>query len=311
MRHSTHSHWGDLKAYRKRLSTQPLKLKDRLVRLSSKSAKTIHESLSTIRDAPKKVHELSQDIRLLQSVLERLRGCSLAHAPSSTVVSLQDMLQMCTAELTSIETRLTQFSTKQNSGRSSRMYRGILCYVKKEELEDARNRVRDKTTQANLFLGLLQAQAISDTSSRIDTQVSATTGILEQILGEVGRLHQRLDDNDQSESVEVDTDAIAGAVAENLAAMNLCSELEESILRLSSLADCDGLTLDADDAEQIIDDLQRFILTAKDKVSGKVSIGTSTMKEVSAVVQRDLKLVEGLILSVFASLSTAILIYIP
>lgn len=183
------------------------------------------------------------------------------------------------------------------------MYRGILCYVKKEELEEARNRVRDKTTQANLFLGLLQAQAISDTSSRIDTQASATTGILEQILGEVGRLHQRLDNNDQSTrtarftGVEVDTDAIAGAVTENLVAMNLCSELEESISRLSSLADCDGLTLDADDAEQIIDDLQRFILMAKDKVSGKVSMDTNTMKEDSAVVRRDLKLVEGLILS--------------
>ncbi|KAH6990054.1 hypothetical protein EDB80DRAFT_729426 [Ilyonectria destructans] len=70
------------------------------------------------------------------------------------------MLRICTAELTSIETRLTQFSTKQNGGRSSHVYGVILCYVKNEELEDARNRVRDKTTQANLFLGLLQAQAI-------------------------------------------------------------------------------------------------------------------------------------------------------
>lgn len=86
------------------------------VLLALKSAKTIRESLSTIRDAPKTVHELSQDIRLLQSVLERLRGCSLSHAPSSTVVSLQDMLQTCTAELASIESSLTQFSAKQNSG---------------------------------------------------------------------------------------------------------------------------------------------------------------------------------------------------
>ncbi|KAM5354570.1 hypothetical protein ACJ41O_001217 [Fusarium nematophilum] len=269
------------------------------VLLALKSAKSIHESLSVIGDAPRTVRELTQDVQLLQTVLERLKSCSISHAPGSTVASLQDMLQTCTAELSSIETRLTQFLLKQNSSRSRRVYKGILCYVKKEELEDARNRIRDKTTQANLYLGLLQAQAISDTSSRIDTQASTTTGILEQILGEVGRLHQRLD-NDTSTTTRDPGVAIkedmAGAVSDDLEAMNLCSELEESISRLSSLADCDRLTLDADDAEQIVDDLHRFILMAKNKVSGR-GMDMNTTREDGGVVRRDLKLVEGLILS--------------
>ncbi|KAH6886950.1 hypothetical protein B0T10DRAFT_490532 [Thelonectria olida] len=280
------------------------------VLLALKSAKVIHESLSSIKDAPRSLRELTQDIQLLQSVLGRLTHCSLNHAPSSTVVSLQGMLKTCTTELSSIEARLSQFSTKANGSRSSRILRGALAYVKEKDLEDARSRIRDKTTQANLYLGLLQAQAISDTSSRIDTQASATSGILEQILGEMTRLHERLDHKDasptrpQDGSLQADPDNAAGAVADDLEAMTLCSELEQSISRLSTLVDCDGLTLDADDAERIIDDLRNFIVIAKDKVSVKHN-GTgrepaaayNTTKEDARLEQRDLKLIEGLILS--------------
>ncbi|KAH7268836.1 hypothetical protein B0J15DRAFT_419337 [Fusarium solani] len=275
------------------------------VLLALKSAKVIHESLSAIKEAPRIVRELAQDIQLLQSVLGRLTHCPLSHAPSSTVTSFQDMLQACTAELSSIENRLEQFKKKPDSSRSSRVYKGILGYVKKEELEEARSRVRDKTTQANLDLGLLQAQAISDTTSKIDDQATATTGILEQILGEVARLHSRLDSNDASTSHDDATEDASASITQNLETMTLCSELEESISRLSSLVDHDGLTLDADDAEQIIDDLRKFILIARDNVKakqtgkgkGKATINPYAVGDDSGQVRRDLKLIEGLMLS--------------
>ncbi|RSM03369.1 hypothetical protein CDV31_010501 [Fusarium ambrosium] len=274
------------------------------VLLALKSAKVIHESLSAIKDAPRIVRELAQDIQLLQSVLGRLTNCPLSHAPSSTITSFQDMLKACTAELSGIENRLEQFKKKPESSRSSRVYKGILGYVKKEELEEARSRVRDKTTQANLYLGLLQAQAISDTTSKIDDQATATTGILEQILGEVVRLHSRLDNNDTSTTQHDDLAEDASAsITQNLETMTLCSELEESISRLSSLVDHDGLTLDADDAEQIIDDLRKFIVIARDKVAakktgnGKATANPYAVVDDSDQVRRDLKLIEGLMLS--------------
>ncbi|KAM6530371.1 hypothetical protein FALCPG4_008498 [Fusarium falciforme] len=275
------------------------------VLLALKSAKVIHESLSAIKDAPRIVRELAQDIQLLQSVLGRLTHCPLSHAPSSTVTSFQDMLQACTAELSSIENRLGQFKKKPDSSRSSRVYKDILGYVKKEELEEARSRVRDKTTQANLYLGLLQAQAISDTTSKIDNQATTTTGILEQILGEVARLHSRLDNSDAASATQHDdaSEDASASITQNLETMTLCSELEESISRLSSLVDHDGLTLDADDAEQIIDDLRKFILIARDKVSikqtgkGKATTNPYAVEDVGGQVRRDLKLIEGLMLS--------------
>ncbi|KAM0421330.1 hypothetical protein ACHAPT_010860 [Fusarium lateritium] len=276
------------------------------VLLALKSAKVIHESLLAIKDAPRIVRELSQDIQLLQSVLGRLTHCPLSHAPSSTITSFQDMLKTCTAELSSIESQLEQFKRKPDSSRPNRVYKGILGYVKKEELEEARSRVRDKTTQANLYLGLLQAQAISDTTSKIDNQATMTTGILEQILGEVARLHSRLDNNDASASA-IQHDAVnpdvSASITANLETMTICSELEESISRLSSLVDHDGLTLDADDAEQIIDDLRKFILIARDKVSanqtgkGKASANLYAVGDDRGQVRRDLKLIEGLMLS--------------
>lgn len=273
------------------------------VLLALKSAKVIHESLTVIKDAPRIVRELAQDIQLLQSVLGRLTHCPLSHAPCSTIRSFQDMLKVCTAELSGIEGRLEQFKKKPDSSRSSRVYRGILGYVKKEELEEARSRVRDKTTQANLYLGLLQAQAISDTTSKIDDQATATTGILEQILGEVARLHSRLENNGASASHDNAAEHGSDSITQSFETMTLCSELEESISRLSSLVDHDGLTLDADDAEQIIDDLRKFILIARDKVatkktgSGKAAANPYAVVDDSDQVRRDLKLIEGLMLS--------------
>ncbi|EEU38837.1 uncharacterized protein NECHADRAFT_83143 [Fusarium vanettenii 77-13-4] len=274
------------------------------VLLALKSAKVIHESLSAIKDAPRIVRELVQDIQLLQSVLGRLTHCPLSNAPSSTITSFQDMLQACTAELSGIENRLEKFKKKPDSSRSTRVYKGILGYVKKEELEEARSRVRDKTTQANLYLGLLQAQAISDTTSTIGHQATATTGILEQILGEVARLHSRLNNDTASTAQQDDaTEDVSASITQNLESMTLCSELEESISRLSSLVDHDGLTLDADDAEQIIDDLRKFILIARDRVSskqtgkGKATANPYAVNDDSDQVRRDLKLIEGLMLS--------------
>ncbi|KAF4436708.1 hypothetical protein FACUT_6303 [Fusarium acutatum] len=278
------------------------------VLLALKSAKIINESLSSIKDAPRIVSELSKDLESLQSVLGRISGSALQHAPTSTIESLNDILQACTTELSSIECRLAKFSTSSGSSRSSRLYKGVLAYVKKEDLENARSRIRDKSTQINLYLSLLQAQSLLQVSSRIDTHATATASILEQILGEVSKLHWRLDQDAAASEVEqlpttADDDATDSAMAGRLGAMALCSELESSISRLSTLIDHDGLALDADDAEQIIDDLRRFVVIAKERSieksrlsSNSTSYGSITEDDAKAL-GRDLKLIEGLILS--------------
>ncbi|KAG5789072.1 hypothetical protein H9Q69_011860 [Fusarium xylarioides] len=278
------------------------------VLLALKSAKIINESLSSIKDAPRVVNELSKDLESLQSVLGRISGSSLQHAPTSTIESLNDILKACTTELSSIEYRLAKFSTSSSSSRSSRVYKGVLAYVKKEDLESARNRIRDKSTQINLYLSLLQAQSLLQVSSRIDTHATATASILEQILGEVSKLHTRLDQDAAASEVgqlasNSDNDAIDSAMAGRLGAMALCSELESSISRLSTLIDHDGLTLDADNAEQIIDDLRRFVVIAKERSIEKsrlssISTGYGCVTEDDTkALGRDLKLIEGLILS--------------
>lgn len=122
------------------------------VLLALKSAKIVNESLSSIKDAPSIVSELLKDIESLQSVLGRIPGSLLRHAPTSTIESLNDILQACTTELSSIECRLEKFSTSSGSSRSSRMYKGVLAYVKKEDLENARGRIRDKSTQINITI---------------------------------------------------------------------------------------------------------------------------------------------------------------
>lgn len=84
--------------------------------------------------------------------------------------------------------------------------------------------------------------------------------------------------------------------------MEICSELDSSISRLSTLVDHDGLSLDAEDAEQIIDDLRRFVVVAREKSAANAKLKTSDVYSIGAesntkLVGRDLKLIEGLIIS--------------
>ncbi|CAG7562353.1 unnamed protein product [Fusarium equiseti] len=214
------------------------------VLLALKSAKIINESLSSIKDAPRTVIELLEDIKFLQSVLERLSQCTLQHASISTVDSLTQTLQGCTTELSSIEGRL--------------------------------------------------AKLLQDT-------VTATTSILEEILSEVSRLHARINQEPASRTEE-HSDAADDAIVNNLEALQLCSELDSSISRLSTLVDHDGLSLDAEDAEQIIDDLRRFVVVAREKSAANSKPENSNAYSIGAesntkLVSRDLKLIEGLIIS--------------
>ncbi|KAJ4112509.1 hypothetical protein NW768_011676 [Fusarium equiseti] len=270
------------------------------VLLALKSAKIINESLSSIKDAPRTVIELLEDIKFLQSGLERLSQYTLQHASISTVDSLTQVLQGCTTELSSIEGRLAKFLQDTVSSRSRRVYKGVLAYIKKEDLENARRRVRDKSSQINLYLSLLQAQSMAELSSKVDTQARATTSILEEILNEVSRLHARL--NHESVSGNEHSDPADDAIVDNLEALEICSELDSSISRLSTLVDHEGLSLDAEDAEQIIEDLRRFVVVAREKSAANAEPKSSDAYSIGAesstrLVSRDLKLIEGLIIS--------------
>nr|RBQ85011.1 hypothetical protein FVER53263_08826 [Fusarium verticillioides] len=118
---------------------------------------------------------------------------------------------------------------------------------------------------------------------------------------------QGIEDMEVSEVEQLPTNAgdgsIDSAMVGRLGAIALCSELESSISRLSTLIDHDGLTLDADDAEQIIDDLRRFVVIAKERSIEKSRLSSnsttySTVREDNTkALGRDLKLIEGLILS--------------
>ncbi|RBR03583.1 uncharacterized protein FIESC28_11740 [Fusarium coffeatum] len=271
------------------------------VLLALKSAKVINESLSSIKDAPRTVIELLEDMKFLQSILERLSQCTLQHASISTVDSLTQTLQGCTTELSSIEGRLAKFLQDTVSSRSRRVYKGVLAYIKKEDLENARRRVRDKSTQINLYLGLLQAQSMSELSSQVHTQAIATTSILEEILNEVSRIHARIS-HGPVPGIEEHSDVADDAIVNNLEALMICSELDSSISRLSALVGHDGLSLDAEDAEQIIDDLRRFVVVAREKSVANAKLKTSDAYSIGAesstkLVSGDFKLIEGLIIS--------------
>lgn len=64
---------------------------------------------------------------------------------------------------------------------------------KEKGLEHASGRVRGFVTELNLHLALLQAEGTASASSADATNANATSLAPGQILGEIGKIHDRLD----------------------------------------------------------------------------------------------------------------------
>jgi hypothetical protein len=174
---------------------------------------------------------------------------------------------------------------------------------KNKEIEQSRNRIRDCGTQLHLYLGLLQAEATAKASLAHATTAENTGNILQQILNEFGRIHERLDSIGDS----VSTGEPTKDQSENVMSMTepevikACCDLEESITRLSRLVDTDDSTLAAEDATEIIDALEKLIQSARDTVledrKSMCQHKELAMSEKKRRLQSELRMIGGMVCS--------------
>ncbi|KAM0425645.1 hypothetical protein ACHAPT_009177 [Fusarium lateritium] len=271
-----------------------------IIDLSIKSAKGIRDFLSAFSEAPQTVAQLAQDVEVLSTVLGRLSQCSLDTSSPETVTSLKLHLTTCANTLSAFEALLKSLHPA-STRRADRLRMGLRTVWKEKEIEQARSQIRDCGSQLHLYLGLLQAEATARTSSINASTAENTGNILQQILSEFGKIHDRLDNIGSSTA----TGEAAGSKSQHVSGiaepevMEACSELEESISRLSRLVDNNGSTLDAEDAAQIIDDLERLIRSARDRVckdQSTLSLPEERARnEKSRSLRNELRMIEGMI----------------
>lgn len=271
-----------------------------IIHLGIKSAQTSRDLLASFKDKPEPIAQLERDVDSLRVVFDRLSLCPLDASSPSTVKLLLHQLSACTKELADIETLLQRWKTKAN-GTSNRLRNSLRTVLREKDLEQARSRLRDFRIQLNLYLGLLQAEATASISAVNASNADATGNILQSILSQLGSVHSRLDTLGASPTADTSLSSTSGIVENDV--MKACSELEESVERLGRLVDHESSTLEAQDAEQIVDDLRILLESARDQVVHTYHDPRACIhqkekeKEERRTLQRELRAMEGMLFS--------------
>ncbi|KAJ4202301.1 hypothetical protein NW767_006260 [Fusarium falciforme] len=271
-----------------------------IIDLSIKSAKSIRDFLSTFNDAPQTVAQLAQDVEILSTFLERLSQCPLDISSPKTVASLKLHLDTCANTLSDFDALLKSLHPVSTS-RADRLRVRLRAVRKDKNIEKAQDRIRAFGTQINLYLTLLQVEATARTSSINASTAETTESIIQQILAKMERIQDPLDKKGTENGNPTATGELAGNRRQDISgvaepeAMEACSKLEESVSRLSRLVDNDGSTLDAEDAVQIINDLERLIQSARDKVCKDQS--TLSLPQELPSLPDELRMIGGMIYS--------------
>ncbi|KAI8668636.1 Helo-like-N domain-containing protein [Fusarium keratoplasticum] len=271
-----------------------------IIDLSIKSAKGIRDFLRNLNDAPQTVAQLAQDVEILSTFLERLSQCPLDISSPKTVASLRSHLDTCANTLSDFDALLKSLHPVSTS-RADRLRMRFRAVRKDKDIEKAQDRIRAFGTQINLYLTLLQAEATARTSSINASTAETTESIIQQILAKMGRIQDPLDKKGTENANPTATGELAGNRRQDISgvaepeAMEACSKLEESVSRLSRLVGNNGSTLDAEDAGQIINDLERLIQSARDKVWKDQS--TLSLPQELPSLPNELRMIGGMIYS--------------
>jgi hypothetical protein len=271
-----------------------------IIDLTIKSAKGIRDFLSTFNDAPQTVTQLAQDVEILSTFLERLSQCPLDISSPKTVASLKSHLDTCANTLSDFDALLKSLHPISTS-RADRLRMRLRAVRKDKDIEKAQDRIRAFGNQINLYLTLLQAEATARTSSINASTAETTESIIQQILAKMERIQDPLDKKDTENGNPAATGELGGNSCQDVSGvaepevMEACSKLEESVSRLSRLVDNNGSTLDAEDAVQIINDLERLIQSARDKVCKDQS--TLPLPQELPSLPNELRMIGGMIYS--------------
>ncbi|KAH8738057.1 hypothetical protein BGZ61DRAFT_583072 [Ilyonectria robusta] len=259
------------------------------------SAKTIHDVLSAIKDGPEGVERLTNEVAQLQHILERLSQIPFGNA--TDVAEMADLARKCANDVAVFESRLQRLQLSGADCRRARFRRRIQITFSDKDLEQMRDVIRAHVLMLNFRLNLVQTTQLSLST----TQSSEILGLLQQLKGDVAALHQsRASGNDQpaapahSHAMEVDDEASVPPSTDDTA-------LDESISRLTKLVAEKECTVDSEDAEQLIQDLETLLASAqRNEIESSHEVTpdhpTSDHSEGEAV-WKELKLVNNLISS--------------
>ncbi|EEY19231.1 predicted protein [Verticillium alfalfae VaMs.102] len=208
------------------------------VTLTLKSAKTIHDVLSAVKEAPDSVRRLTSEVIFMQSILRRLSNFTnlqIQTIPVSDAEALENVLKVCFDDISHISERLQDFVVFPKTNNCQRALKWVRAAYNETDMVRLTNMLRGHAYKLQLYLTIMQNEtAAAESASRMaEAAVQAMRGdqhtaSLTQIIGLLTDMHPLTTCADQSEIVE----------------------------RLARLAMEDTRTVEVDDYESIVADVQ-------------------------------------------------------
>lgn len=258
------------------------------VGLALSSAKVIHDVLSAATDGPRNVQHLADEVKQLQDILERITQLQVDRICSTDLAELDSLSTRCKTDLAEFASKLGRLHLTQDDQRFGRVWRRLKTAFTEKDLERMRDAIRDYTAVLNIRLTLLTTTQLSLST----TQSSQVLDLLRQLQAEVrGSLNSK--DVEMCPS-DVSPQAARSSIAQ--ASDEVDANLEQAVDRLIQLVKDKECTVDSDDTEQLILDLQTLLDSARAKELSPTSSGT-TRTETPTNILKELKLASSLMFS--------------
>lgn len=268
--------------------------------LTLRSARFIHDALSKVKNAPKIISELSDDVLSVLGILKKFKEGSI---PNNDVV-FRDMVKSLATELDTIQAYITPLIPKPEDGRLNTIAKGLITLEKQKRLQDFRIRLRDKITWLGVLLNISQLQQVASISASLGVEASSSAPTLARVLETVTEIKEGLKIHNTAQRNGTRSGvSVLETATDQFASLGISTQLDEAIGRLAQLVTAEGFILNRDKADKLIGDIQSLIQVAKEKLLSKAASRRGNVytqparSEEHEAVKRDFDIVSGILLS--------------
>ncbi|KAF5573888.1 hypothetical protein FPANT_12072 [Fusarium pseudoanthophilum] len=238
------------------------------VTVAFSATKSIYGALSAIKDGPKILSSINDEVSQLQSILQRILQVVSSTAKPADRSKLEQMVKKCRDDLLGFETKLRQFDVSGADGRRGQLWRKFKIGFEEKDLDRIRHVIGGHVQLLTLYLGTIQDQQ----TSLIATQST-------EILARIQQLQQT------SPTTKQTTEILAG-IQQLQHTSSTAAQSTEMLARIHHLQQTSPTATQLNEVLVSLQQLQQDMAVLQvSSTSAETEIGTSGMS--SRVVELD------------------------
>jgi hypothetical protein len=268
--------------------------------LALRSAQAVHTVLSEIKDGPHTLRHLVGEISQLRGILERLASLppGYINEGDANIKVLESAAMRCAEDVARIESKLQRLNIRSTDRRVGKLWKLLLTAISEKELVQMQTFIRDHFIMLSVQMGLLQTIRLSASQSQLSEMNESLRRLTEQV--------SALRHNPSSvaavarpvkpalPALEPDLTSGTLGVRDSPAVPAIDLELEQSLARLVEFVGGKESTVESDDAQQMIDDLEA-LLRAAEREESKADYEPHDQRSQEENLSGELKLIRRLI----------------